>query len=229
MGVPAGNNRQSTLIRVAEAVAGTDPGRAALLTADAERIAQSMVTGFQMESTLARVALAVARLDLSRAEDIARSISDEAFKTPTLADIAEAVADTDPEPDRGERIARSINDEQGKASALARVARAVAGTDLDRAEQIAGSIPDPYLKALALAGVAEASQAPNQPSVAAGHSDGTDALTDLLYRDAVDIYLSGLEERSPSHGRTEAARGMQRTGISSRSTRHTQTINLSLP
>ena len=187
-GGPGGEQQARALIRVAEAVAGTDPGRAALLTADAERIAQSMVTGFQMESTLARVALAVARLDLSRAEDIARSISDEAFKTPTLADIAEAVADTDPEPDRGERIARSINDEQGKASALARVARAVAGTDLDRAEQIAGSIPDPYLKALALAGVAEASQAPNQPSVAAGHSDGTDALTDLLYRDAVDIY-----------------------------------------
>jgi hypothetical protein len=178
--------RVRALIRVAEAVVGTDPGRAAPLTADAERIARSMVTGFQVESTLVPVALAVARLDLSRAEDIARSISDEAFKASALADIAEAVADTDP--DRGERIARSISDEQGKASALARVARAVAGTDPDRAEQIAGSIPDPYLKALALAGVAEASQAPNQPSVAAGHSDGTDVLTDLLYRDAVDIY-----------------------------------------
>jgi uridine phosphorylase len=68
-----------------------------------------------------------------------------------LANIAQAVAATDP--DRAEGIAQSITDQYLKASALAEVAKALAATDPERAERIAQSITDQFFQTMALVGI----------------------------------------------------------------------------
>ena len=95
------------------------------------------------------------------AERIARSITSESSKATALAEVAAAVAATDP--DRAERIARSITSESSKAKVLAVVAAAVAATDPDRAtrlmadaDHIARSIADKSEKATALAEIGTA-------------------------------------------------------------------------
>jgi len=84
-----------------------------------------------------------------------------AWKIRALADIARALAITDP--DRAtrvivdaERIAQSLTDEDSKAEALADIARALAATDPDRAERIAQSLTDEDSKAWALIDIAGA-------------------------------------------------------------------------
>ena len=88
------------------------------------------------------------------AERIAQSITNKYWKASALAEVAAALAATDP--DRAERIARSITDKSEKATALAEVAAALAATDPDRAEHIARSITDEFWKARALVMIAEA-------------------------------------------------------------------------
>jgi serine/threonine-protein kinase len=98
---------------------------------------------------------------ITDAERIARSITSESSKAKVLAEVAAALAATDP--DRAERIARSITSESPKAKVLAEVAAASAATDPDRAarlmadaDHIARSITDKSEKATALAEVAAA-------------------------------------------------------------------------
>ncbi len=98
---------------------------------------------------------------ITDAERIARSITSESSKATALAEVATALAATDP--DRAERIARSITSESSKAKVLAEVAAALAATDPDRAtrlmadaDHIARSITDKSEKATALAEVATA-------------------------------------------------------------------------
>ena len=88
------------------------------------------------------------------AERIAQSITNKYWKASALAEVATALAATDP--DRAEHIARSITSESSKATALAEVATALAATDPDRAERIARSITDEFWKARALVMIAEA-------------------------------------------------------------------------
>jgi len=88
------------------------------------------------------------------AERIAQSITNKYWKASALAEVATALAATDP--DRAERIARSITSESSKATALAEVAAALAATDPDRAERIARAITDEFWKARALVMIAEA-------------------------------------------------------------------------
>ena len=64
------------------------------------------------------------------AERVAQSIPDDYWKARALADVAGALAATDP--DRAERVAQSIPDDDLKARALAVVARAPAAIDPDR-------------------------------------------------------------------------------------------------
>ena len=87
------------------------------------------------------------------AERIAESITNKYWKASALAEIAAALAATDP--DRAEHIARSITSESSKATALAEVAKALAATDPDRAERTARSITDEFWKARALVMIAE--------------------------------------------------------------------------
>ena len=98
---------------------------------------------------------------MADAERTARSITSESSKAIALAEVAKALAATDP--DRAARLmadadasARSITSESSKATALAEIARALAATDPDRAERIAQSITSEYLKASVLAEVATA-------------------------------------------------------------------------
>ena len=153
--------KERVLAAVAGAVAATDPDRAARLSADAERIAQSITDTISKARSLAAVAGAVAATDPDRAarlsadaERIAQSITDTISKERVLAAVAGAVAATDP--DRAERIAQSITDTISKERVLAAVAGAVAATDPDRAERIAQSITGKNGKVWALAKIAEA-------------------------------------------------------------------------
>jgi len=111
------------LAAVAEALAGTDPGRA-------ERIAQSITNA----SALANLAKVLAATDPARAERVARSETHEYSKAESLRDLAEVLAGTDP--GRAERIARSITDEYLKASALTNLARAAVQHAADDPEAV---------------------------------------------------------------------------------------------
>src|SRR6266542_2312513 len=88
------------------------------------------------------------------AERIAQSITSERSKALALAEVAGALAATDP--DRAERIAQSITSWHSKELALTEFANALAATDPDRAELIAQSIIDGRSRASALVGVAGA-------------------------------------------------------------------------
>jgi len=81
----------------AVALAATDPHRAARLSADAERIAQSITIEYWKAQVLAGVAEALAAIDpdratriLADAERIAQSITSENLKIVALVKIAEA-------------------------------------------------------------------------------------------------------------------------------------------
>jgi hypothetical protein len=149
------------LVRVAEALAATDPGRSARVVTRAERIAASIVDRGQRAAALSYVAEAVAVTDPDRAEHIAGSITDKDWREVALVHVAGTLAVTDP--DRAERIAGSITDKDWRASALTRVAEALAATDRERAarliadvEHVAHSILDEDSNGLALAEAANA-------------------------------------------------------------------------
>jgi len=149
------------LVTIADAVASTDPGRAARLTDDAERLAQSISDPAAKAAALADVVPSLAAADPGRAERLARTITDPSCRAPALAGIAGAVASTDA--DRAarltagaERLAQSVTDPAAKAAALAAVARHLAAADPGRAELLAQAVPTPSLRALALAAIADA-------------------------------------------------------------------------
>ena len=152
--------KAAALSSVAQALAATDPGRAARLFADAERIANSIITAVPKAAALSSVAQALAATDPARAarlfadaERAANSIPDKSGKIAALSSLAAALAATDPA--RAERIANSTADKSVKAAALSSVAKTLAATDPDRAERIANSIPtDKYEKAAALGSAA---------------------------------------------------------------------------
>jgi hypothetical protein len=136
----------------------TDAGRLIEAIEAIEAIEQERASAFAGADQAARL--------YGDAERIAKSITPDPrtgdlLKTWALGEIAEALADTDP--DRAEHIANSITDEYKQAPALARVAQALACTDRDRAarlfrdaERIANSLTEEYRRLLTLAGVAEA-------------------------------------------------------------------------
>jgi hypothetical protein len=68
-------------------VAPTDPGRAARLTADAERIALSITDQEEKASVLVTIVSALAAADPDHAERIATSISDDISRAYALARI----------------------------------------------------------------------------------------------------------------------------------------------
>ena len=153
--------KAQALVTIADAVAATDPGRAARLTDDAERLAQSIPDPAAKATALAAVVQGLAATDPDRAERLARAITDPGCRASALAAVASAVAATDT--DRAarltagaERLAQPIPDPAAKAAALAAVAHRLAGTDPDRAERLAQAVPSPSLRAPALAAIADA-------------------------------------------------------------------------
>ena len=153
--------KAQALVTIADAVAATDPGRAARLTDDAERLAQSIPDPAVKAAALTAVVRGLAAADPDRAERLARAITDPSYRAPALAAVASAVAATDPGRAArlavgAERLAQPIPDPDTKAAALAALAERLAGTDPDRAERLAQAIPSPGLRAPALAAIADA-------------------------------------------------------------------------
>jgi hypothetical protein len=153
--------KAQALVTIADAVAASDPGRAARLTDDAERLAQSIPDPAVKAAALTAVVQGLATADPDRAERLVRAITDPGYRAPALAAVASAVADTDPGRAArlavgAERLAQPISEPDAKAAALAAVAQRLAGTDPDRAERLAQAIPSPSLRAPALAAVADA-------------------------------------------------------------------------
>ena len=149
------------LSEVAEAVAATDPDRAArsspMLNASPSR-SPTRAEGMGAGAASRRRWLPPTRTAPSGSSPmprrIAQSITDENTKSVVLRGVVEAMAATDP--DRAERIAQSVTDPTPRQGRCERVAEGVAATDPDRAERIAKSITDKYKKASALQGVAAA-------------------------------------------------------------------------
>ena len=153
--------KAQVLVMVADAVAGTDPARAARLTDDAERLAQGMPDTAEKGVALAAVVQGLAAADPGRAERLARTIADPGCRAPALAAVAAAVTPT--EPDRAtrlsvaaERIAQGMPDTAEKGVALAGIAQRLAAADPGRAERLAQAVPSPSLRALALSDIAGA-------------------------------------------------------------------------
>jgi hypothetical protein len=153
--------KAQALVMVADAMADTDPARAARLTDDAERLAQAISDPSERAAALAAVVHGLAAADPDRAERLARTITDPSSKAPALAAVATAVASTDP--DRAtrlsvaaERLAQSIPDPAEKAAALKAAVQRLSAADPGRAERLARDITSPNLRALALAAVADA-------------------------------------------------------------------------
>src|SRR5215468_7268624 len=159
--------KAQALVTIADAVAATDPGRAARLTDDAERLAQSIPDPAAKATALAAVVQGLAATDPDRAERLARAITDPGCRASALAAVASAVAAADP--DRAaritadaERLAQAIPGASLRAPALAAIAGAMAATNGRRAarlivdaEHLAQAIPDPVRKAAALAAVVQ--------------------------------------------------------------------------
>ncbi len=155
--------------RVLVAASGTGTLHQSPPAADAEALAvihevrpdgNALAEAAQRDPKAVRTDRPRARL-LADAERIAWSISDESSRASALADIAAALAATDP--DRAarlladaERIAQSITSEIPGAIALVSIVKALAATDPDRAERIAQSITDEHLKANALLSIVKA-------------------------------------------------------------------------
>ena len=159
--------KAQALVTIADAVAATDPSRAARLVDDAERLAQSIPDPAVKAAALTAVVQGLATTDPDRAEGLARAITDPGFRAPALAAVASGLAATDP--DRAERLAQAIPSPSLRAPALAAIADAVAATDPDRnaritadAERLAQAIPGASLRAPALAAIAKAMAATNQ-------------------------------------------------------------------
>ena len=153
--------KAQALVMIADAVAATDPARAARLTDDAERLAQAIPDPAEQAAALAVVVHGLAAADPDRAERLARTITNPGCRAPALAAVATAVASTDP--DRAarlgagaERLAQSIPDPAEKAAALEAAVQRLAAADPGRAERLARAITSPNLRALALAAVADA-------------------------------------------------------------------------
>lgn len=157
---------------IAEAIAAIDPGQAgqtlALINGESSISAVdellASITGESRSPAAARVALVLARSDSDRAEELARSISGERRKAMALADLARALAGSDPRRaarliEEAIRVADSVSGERwqfDQAAALARIAAVLAEWDPESAEAIARSISDDRQKATALAGIARA-------------------------------------------------------------------------
>jgi Caspase domain len=147
------------LAAVAEALALTDPDRAARLAIDADRVAQSTPGEKPRAAAVAVVAGALATVAPDRAERAAESITGDGPKAQGLAAIAKVLAATDPDRATGlaadaEALAESIPEPNGKASALAAVAGGLTPIDSDQAERVAKAITEASPKALALATLA---------------------------------------------------------------------------
>ena len=148
--------------------AASGTGRLSLSTADTEALAVShdvRADGNALGGA-AQKDLEAVRTDRTRsarlladAERAAQSLTDEYYKAKALADIAKALAASDPDRSArliadAERAAQSLT--VSKAEALADIAKALAASDPHRAERIAQSITDESWKARALADIAKA-------------------------------------------------------------------------
>ena len=164
--ITVGYWKAAALFHIGEALAPTDPDRAARLFTGAERIANSITDESAKADALSNIAEALAPTDPDRAERIADSLTRKS-RAVVLSNTAKALARTDPDraarlcADAG-RIASSVTDASEKAEALYYVAKAVAPTDPDRAERIANSLTRKSWRAGTLSDVAKA-VAPTDP------------------------------------------------------------------
>ena len=136
---------------------------------------------------LAQVARTVADGDPTRAEAIARTMTDPALQARALTEVARTVAAAG-DPARAEAIARTITDPALQARALTGVAgMLLSDGDPARAEAIARTITDPALQAQALTEVA-------RTVAAAGRSASTQLVQAPGFREVNDAQFQALEE-----------------------------------
>lgn len=119
------------LRNLAEARAAKDPDHAIRLLAGAQKAEWALVPQEGKIPVLGGIAVT----DPDRAEEIARSLSDEVEQAWALSLVAEAVAATDPL--RAERITGSLTGELKMVTAMLRAAKTVRGRELYCAQRLA--------------------------------------------------------------------------------------------
>lgn len=128
-------------LAVAAAQAG-DPGRAARLAADAERLARDIADPHDQGWTLSALVTTTAEInDLDRAEALARAITDPPIQMDALSGLALAVAGAG-DPGRAEALARCIANPGAQAKALTALAAAIWAVDPGRAARLAAGSRD---------------------------------------------------------------------------------------
>jgi serine/threonine protein kinase len=139
---------------------GTDPVRTMRLLDRAEQIALTLTNdSLGRNSMLWQIATAMAGIDSSRAEQIARTITNEHERDRCLFQIVRVVAGTDAA--RAEQIARTIAADPIRAEALVEVAVRATAPDyaqatflFDEAESLARASTDGWVRAHGLLGIA---------------------------------------------------------------------------
>jgi hypothetical protein len=137
-------DRQWAFVLIAEAVAPTDPDRAALLLADAERMALKYSGKGTRINALVKVAETMTALRpdralraLRKAEEIAWGYADKYKRELALKDVAVPMARVDP--DAAERLARMLRHYQDDT--IAGIAAQLAASDVNRAERLITAVP----------------------------------------------------------------------------------------
>ncbi len=165
---PGTPERSIALAGVAEVLAATDPKRSARLFAQAEEVAQSIVSLDERARTLAAIAQLLSASDPEhaerffwQAEEVARSHRSPKVQVRVLGAVAQLLSVSDPEHaerffGQAEEIAQSIRGKNGRARALIAGATALATANPARAERIARSFRVAYDRSHALAAVAAA-------------------------------------------------------------------------
>jgi hypothetical protein len=159
--IPSQERKAATLSKVATAMAAVDPARAALISQDAKRAAESITEDYPKECRLAEVAETLARIAASigaaaypncpaqlfdEAERFAQSITEYDPNSEALANLAAEIigvasmgpADSEPSGsffDQAERVAQSIRDTERKVKTLASLGMALSA-DPDRSARL---------------------------------------------------------------------------------------------
>jgi tetratricopeptide (TPR) repeat protein len=180
---PLSRSRAMTHLIRSVAAAG-DRERAAELVTEARALARGIASPLARAEALTDLVPAIgATGDVSSAELLATTITDQSLRAEATAELVEVVARSG-QIDRAETLARSIHGPRGQTTALNALARTVvAAGQLTRAETLARSIDDGYARAQALSdlvGALAGMGAVMQAETVAGSIDDPDWRTQAL-------------------------------------------------
>jgi hypothetical protein len=153
--------RALTLVDVAYKIASVDTERACALCASAEAVIPHIDRTGGRVGVLSGIVGVLASFDPDRAEQFTNSLDDPRTMALGLAEVAEALIDSDPERaaklcERAIELAPPFVNEYYSLDALTEPAQILAGIDFSRAKALADKINEPQIQAAVLIAIANA-------------------------------------------------------------------------